>query len=135
MGLSNPPNSSPKRIRRASTITTSSIANNVTETNTIPLATSFVLQSVTVSTTARVRLYQTTAQLLTDANRASTVAPTGNHGLIFESIGSGLIPTQFSVVGANKESTPIADIPISITNQSGGSAIITVTANFTALED
>jgi hypothetical protein len=135
MGLSNPPNSSPKRIRRASTITTSSIANNVTETNTIPLATSFVLQSLTVSTTARVRLYQTTAQLLADANRASTVAPTGNHGLIFESIGSGLIPTQFSVVGANKESTPIADIPISITNQSGGSAIITVTANFTALED
>lgn len=138
MGLGNVPNVpnlSVNRTRRTSTISTLSIASNATDSGTIQIAKAFVLQSLNVSVAARVRLYQTTAQLLADAARPSTVAPTGNHGLIFESIGSGLIPTQFSVLGANKETNSTSNIPISITNQSGNTSFVTVIASFTPLED
>jgi hypothetical protein len=123
------------RSRKSTTINTTSLGNGLTAVGTIALAKAFLLHSVNLSTTARVRIYATAAQLTADAARASTTAPTGNHGLIFEAIGSSLIPTQFGVMGANKESTVSANLPIAITNQSGSTAAILIVASFTPLEN
>jgi hypothetical protein len=123
------------KTRKSTSIATTSVGNGLTAVGTIVLAKSFLLHSIATSALARVRIYQTMAQLTADAARASTTAPTGQHGLIFESIGSGLIQTQFSVIGANKEATVSNNLPISILNQSGATSVITIAASFTPLED
>ncbi|WP_310410562.1 hypothetical protein [Chamaesiphon sp. OTE_8_metabat_110] len=122
------------RSRKTTTITTSSIGNGLSAVGTIALAPAFLLHSISSTANARIRIYQTAAQLTADAARASTTAPVGNHGLIFEAIGSGVIPTQFGVVGANKEASLTANLPISIVNQSGSNNSFTLTASFTPLE-
>jgi hypothetical protein len=120
--------------RNSVTFTTTALGNGLTFTGSIAIAKSFVVHSIEASAAARIRLYQTSSQLAADNSRSSTIAPIGQHGLIFESIGAGLIQAQFAVLGANQELTPTNLIPISVVNQSGGTAIITVTIKFTALE-
>lgn len=122
------------RIRQSSTFITALIPNDGVAVGLIQLAKSFILHSVLISSLSRVRLYQTDAQRLSDKARSVSTAPTGQHGLIFEAIAAGLVQAQFGVLGSNQETPSSENIPISVVNQSGSAASITVTAIFTALE-
>jgi hypothetical protein len=120
--------------RAVKTLTTSSLDNNATFTGAIELAKTFTLNSISLSSQSRLRIYQTAAQLTADLSRPSITAPLGQHGLIAEFIGSGAMQAQSGVIGTNQELVPSDLIPFSITNLSGAAASITIEVNYLPLE-
>ncbi len=120
--------------RATATVTTASLANNAEEQLNITLSKGYHILSINCSLNARVRVYQTAAKRTSDAGRSSATAPTGNHGVVFEFLGSGTFAAQNSPVGFNLESVPTSAIPISVQNLSGSTTTITVTIIYLAIE-
>jgi hypothetical protein len=79
-------------------------------------------------------VYQTAAKRTADAGRGSATAPTGDHGVVFEFLGSGTFNAQNSPVGFNMETSPNPSIPIAVQNLSGSTAAITVTIVYLGIE-
>jgi hypothetical protein len=135
-----PTASSPSR-QTASHVTTSLLAfgsaTGTQEQSSISLAKSYRLLSVTTSVAARVRLYDRASKQAADATRAIGNRPTGDHGLMFEFVGS---PTLLScdvsppAIGSSMETTPTVTIPLTVDNLSATSGAITVTMLFFAQE-
>lgn len=117
---------------------TATLAHNATGNLTVELGRISLLIRVSTSHAARVRLYRTAAQRTADAARPIGIRPVGNHGLIFEgvtTVGTLNIDVLRELLAANAESPPVADMPIAVTNLSGGAQAITVTINKSTVQD
>lgn len=127
----------PYNVRQTGQHTTASLAALAVEQSSIVLAKSYRLLNVTTTVAARVRLYDRAAKQSADASRAIGTAPTGDHGLMYEFVGSGSLlsmDTTPPVFGSSMEATPVTSIPLTVDNLSGGTTAITVTLTFFALE-
>lgn len=97
---------------------------------------SYVLLKIQTSHAAWVRLYTDVASRTADSGRAEGVDPSPGAGVIAEVITTGAETILISpaTIGFNNETVPTTDIPIRVTNKSGGSADITVTVTILQLE-
>ncbi|GAA3730043.1 hypothetical protein GCM10022239_03320 [Leifsonia bigeumensis] len=107
------------------TYTTSSLANNASETATLDLGVGFTVLHFVSSNAARFRAYQSAAHRTADASRVVGVLPSGDHGLIFEDDGSAASNYAAVAVGGLLNGETLC--PISITNRSGATRTITIT--------
>ena len=116
--------------------TTASLANNSTGNLELTGYKSYALLKIQTSAACWVRLYTDQASRTADAARASNTDPSGNSGVIAEIIttGANTIVIAPAAIGFNNESTPTTDIPIAVTNRSGGSTSITVTLTVLQVE-
>lgn len=122
--------------RDTETYTTASLANNAEEAGEITLAIGYRLMKIQTDKACRVRMYATAAQQAADAARPIGTDPTGDHGLLFEYVATGAETVTLNpfVDGASMEVVPVADIPISVQNRSGGSGTVAVTLTFQVTE-
>lgn len=115
--------------RTTATITTASLAANVSEAGTVTLANGYRLLSITTNRPARVRLYTAVGYRNADASRAIGTYPTGDHGLVVEYItASGLLSAVLSPVvdGYDSKATPDGTAAYQITNLDSGAGVVTV---------
>lgn len=110
---------------------TTSLAPNASTNLDFSLAKEFIVLKISTSLKARVRAYTTAANRTADSNRDTSVAPTGEHGVIFDVETEGTAPncswTLFpKAIGANEETTPTTTIPFRVTNLDTNSGVITV---------
>lgn len=116
--------------RKTVTVNIDSLANNATANILVPLAKGFTIYRTDTSIPYRVRLYSTAAYRTADAARQPGTAPTGDHGVILDTLttaeklydSAAPYPT-----GVNLEAVPSANIPAAITNKSGSTQAGTVT--------
>jgi hypothetical protein len=119
------------------TFTSSSLANNVTQTIDInPAGKVYIINNVITSAACNLRIYGNSAKRIADAIRPTGVIPTGEHGLMFElsldssNLDWGLVPPATC---CNNDS-PIAGVSyITIRNMSGSTQAITVTLSVVVL--
>ncbi len=125
-----------KPVRGTAQATTSVISNGASENATITGYKSYVLMKIQTSAAAWIRLYTTTSARTSDASRSQGQDPNPGSGVIAEVITTGAQTVLMSpgVLGFNDESTPTTDIPITVTNLSGGNSAITVTLTLLKLE-
>lgn len=99
---------------------------------------SYVLLSIVTSHACRVRIYTTAAARTADASRAEGVAPSQSAGVIADLVATGAqtIVLAPGVFGHNEESSPnpTTNIPVAITNKSGGTANVVATLSVLQLE-
>ncbi len=115
---------------------TESLSDEASETGVVELAKSFALLSISVDVACWVRLYQTDDAMTADSARLLTEDPAPGAGVIIDAFltEAGTLRLSPVVWGNSLESTPSADIPIRVTNLSGGSEVITVDFNVLAVE-
>ena len=115
--------------------TTPNLATNATHNGTLPLTRSFEALAVTLSQSARLRLYSTSAARTADASRPTSTPPTPGAGVILDIAltEAGTQTLDPHAHGANMEATPTANIPYALTNL-GASAAITATITFVPKE-
>lgn len=86
---------------------------------------------------ARVRVYSTDAARTTDLARGIGIMPTSGSGVIAEAIttpsGLSIVMTPMASF-ANMEIPPVGNLPITVTNLSGGTTVVTVTFAVTQFE-
>lgn len=123
--------------RATAVYTTASLADGAEETGTVAMATAYRILRVQLDEPARVRVYATAAQRTADAARPIGTDPTGDHGLMFEFVGTDLLLaatlTPFAD-GASMEAVPSVNIPIAVTNMSGLTDTIQVTFTYLRTE-
>lgn len=107
---------------RTVTYTTSSLANNASETVELDFGVGFTLLHFESSHAIRVRAYQSVAHRTADASRAVRVLPSGDHGLIFEDDGSAVSDYATVAVGGLLSGETLC--PIAVTNRSGSTRTI-----------
>jgi hypothetical protein len=98
---------------------------------------SYALLKILVDQPAWVRIYTDTASRSADSSRAEGVDPTPGSGVIAEVITTSAAQTVLispGTIGFNNEGTPLASIPIAVTNKSGTTRTITVTLTVLQLE-
>lgn len=117
--------------------TTSTISDSASASLDIAGYKGYGLYQIETSVAARVRVYANDASRLADASRAEGTDPADNSGLISEVVTtSGSLDKLVSpgTIGFNAESPVTTNIPILVTNKSGGNAAITVTLTAIKLE-
>lgn len=122
--------------RNIASLTTLNLASLDKYVGSIVLAKSFLLLKVTTNISTRISLYSRLDKQTQDLGRNIGVKPVGQHGLILEAITaqnnlSYVLSPQ--VIGASCEDTPTELIPITITNLSANTALITVTLEYIIL--
>lgn len=123
--------------RTTASVITSTIADSATDaTKNITGYKGYLLLKIETSAAAWVRIYTDNASRTADAGRSELTDPTPGSGVIAEVITTGAESVIMSpaVFGFNNESSPTTDIPIAVTNKSGGSAAITVTITIIQME-
>ena len=128
---------SSSRTRTTANVTTGSIANNSSTDATITGFKTYALYKIQTTAASWVRLYTDTASRTADASRTQGVDPAPEAGVVAEIITTGADTVLMSpfVGGFNNESSPTTDIPIKVTNLSGGSTTFTITLTLLQLED
>tara|TARA_Y200000002_G_scaffold258909_1_gene214689 strand:+ start:247 stop:3111 length:2865 start_codon:yes stop_codon:yes gene_type:complete len=128
---------SASRTRTTANVTTGSIANNSSTDATITGFKTYALYKIQTTAASWVRLYTDTASRTADASRTQGVDPAPDAGVVAEIITTGADTVLMSpfVGGFNNESSPTTDIPIRVTNLSGGSTTFTITLTLLRLED
>jgi len=127
-------------VRQSVTVTTLSLAPQVTEHDTVTIALSFTLLSVTVDQFCRVRLYSTAAARDADANRViGTNPPIGSESELIADLflngNTGLDWTMSpAAYGFNNDNPPSTNSYIAITNMAGSASIINVTLTYVPVE-
>ena len=116
--------------------TTASLSNGATGNLTITGYKSYALLKIQTSAAAWVRLYTDTASRTADASRLEGTDPTPGSGVIAEVITTGAQTILISpgTIGFSNEGTPDTNIPVAVTNKSGGTTTITVTLTAIQLE-
>lgn len=115
--------------RTTASVTTASLAPLAAATGTVTLANSYRLLRITLTRPARVCLYSTTAKRDADTRPIGTV-PTGNHGLMYEFVGSAALLTMDCspmADGFDGKATPDGAIPYTITNLDSATGTVGVT--------
>jgi hypothetical protein len=123
--------------RKTVTVTTGSLANNATaNVNITNAAKSYALLKIQTDKAAWVRLYVSDATRTADASRAQSTDPAPDAGVIAEVVTSGAQTVLISPgsIGFNNESTPTMTIPCTVTNLSGSTGTVTVTATIVRIE-
>ena len=118
-------------VRETATLTTGILNNLAWETGTFSMATSFEILQVEISSTARIRLYNTAANRDTDVLRSVYQAATQGMGLILD-INATIVLSQSldpHAHGSNMDVSPSDSIYYTVTNN-GTLASITVTFSF-----
>lgn len=97
---------------------------------------SYALLKIQTSAAAWVRLYTNEAARIADATRNEGADPSLGSGIIAEVITTGAetVIISPSTIGFNDESPATTNIPVRVTNKSGGTAAITVTLTLLQLE-
>jgi len=133
--------SSSSATRAVVQLTTSSLANNDTETDSIAMAKTFQLLIVQVSNYARVRLYSTLAARTADAGRGVGLpVPWGSMSGVIADISMtpalGILTWMMSpaALGFNDDSPVTQTIYAAITNLSGSPTTIMVTLTYLQME-
>lgn len=123
--------------RTTASVATSTLADAATDdTKSITGYKGYLLLKIQTSAAAWVRVYTDNASRTADSGRSELTDPTPGSGVIAEVITTGAETVIMSpaVFGFNNESSPTTDIPIAVTNKSGGSAAITVTVTIIQME-
>ena len=121
------------------TETSSSLADAATDSSVdITGFKSYGLYSVTANNACWIRIYDSNASRTADINAGRTqgVDPAPNAGVIAEAVftQSGTVKFTPGVFGFNDESTPTTNIPVAVTNNSGGTTTIDITLRLIQLE-
>jgi len=117
--------------------TTNLLASGWSESLDIPAYKGYALYKIQTSASAWVRVYTNSAKRTADSSRSVSVDPDANAGVVAEVIhSSGASTSVFApaVIGFNDEASPVASIPIVVTNIGASSANITVTITCVKLE-
>lgn len=123
--------------RDVATLTTGSLANGAEVQTTVEMSYGYRLYRIETDKPARVRLYGNAAKQAADASRPVGTDPTGDHGLLFEFVTTVSVLSSYLsplVDGANFESPPTVDTPITVTNLSGSSGTVTVDLTYAVTE-
>jgi hypothetical protein len=112
------------------------LANQASGTYNITGYVGYGLYKIQTSVAAWVVIYDSVASSTADSSRAITTDPTPGSGVIAEAITTGSQTVKFTpaVMGYSDESPPTSNIPIKLTNLSGGTTAITVTLTLIRLE-
>ena len=118
-------------VRETATLTTGMLNNLAWETGTFSMATSFEILQVELSSTARIRLYNTAANRDTDVLRSVYQAATQGMGLILDINATAILSQSLDphAHGSNMDVSPSDSIYYTVTNN-GALASITVTFTF-----
>jgi hypothetical protein len=105
------------------------VADNATGNTSLTGFKAYHIFKIQTSHAAWIRVYSDTTSRTNDAGRSQLVDPSPNAGVIAEIISTGSETVIFTpaAVGFSNEITPDTNIPIAVTNLSGGSATINVT--------
>ena len=108
---------------------TASLANSATGNIDITGYRGYALYRIATSAAAWVRIYTDQASRVGDLSRSENTDPGTNSGVVAEVIttGANTIVIAPAAIGFNNEATPTTNIPISVTNKSGSTGVITVT--------
>lgn len=123
--------------RSTAAVTTSSLANGSTDSSkSITGFKSYALLKIQTSAACWIRLYTDNASRTADLSRSELTDPLPGAGVIAEAITTGAetIILSPATIGFNNETSPTTDIPITVTNKSGGTTTITVTLTLLQLE-
>lgn len=114
--------------RSTATITTASLAVDASESGTVTLTNGYRLLKIITNRPARVRLYTLAAKRDADAARAIGTDPTGDHGLVMETVTTASllsIEATPAIDGYDGKTTPDGVIPYHVTNKDSGAGIVT----------
>ena len=116
--------------------TTASLANNATGSISITGYKTYMMYKINTNAAAWVRFYITDAARTADASRSQGIDPSAGAGVIAEVItaGSETVILSPGVLGYNDDATPTTTIYVAVTNLSGSTRTITVTATLLQLE-
>jgi hypothetical protein len=116
--------------------TTASLANNATGSISITGFKTYMMYKINTNAAAWVRFYITNAARSADASRSQGDDPSAGAGVIAEVItaGSETVILSPGVLGYNDDATPTTTIYVAVTNLSGSTRTITVTATLLQLE-
>lgn len=123
--------------RKTVTVTTGSLANNASaNVNITNAAKSYALLKIETDKAAWVRLYVSDATRTADASRTQSTDPASDAGVVAEVVTSGAQTVLISPgsIGFNNESSPTTTIPCTVTNLSGLTGTVTVTATIVRIE-
>jgi hypothetical protein len=118
-------------VRETATLTTGMVNNLARATGTFSMATSFEILHVELSSTARIRLYNTAAKRDEDVLRSVYQAPSQGMGLILDINATTVLSQSLDphAHGSNMDVSPSDSIYYTVTNN-GALASITVTFIF-----
>ena len=122
--------------RATANASTGTLADGAAANVSIGAAKSYLLLKVQTSAAAWVTLYTDTSSRSSDSTRLETTDPAPGSGVIAEVI-TNAASTQIitpGVMGWNDDATPGTQVYAKVVNKSGGSANITVTITYVALE-
>ena len=116
--------------------TTGNLTSGTTGYCQIAAYTSYLLSKVVTDRPAWVRIYSSTAARTNDLTRTDSTDALPGTGVIAEVIttGSQTILITPGTIGFNSTDTPTTDIYVAVVNNSGGTAVITVTLSILQLE-
>jgi hypothetical protein len=122
--------------RAAVAATTASLANTATGNITITGYKGYMLYKIQTSAAAWVRIYTDTTSRTADATRVEGADPSPGSGVVAEVITTGAQTILISpgALGFSNEAVPNTNIPVTVTNKSGGTTTITVTLTAVQLE-
>ena len=122
--------------RTTANATTSSLVVGASGNITITAAKTYSLLKIQTSAAAWVTLYTDSTSRSNDSSRNQTTDPTPGSGVIAEVITTGAA-TQImtpGIIGWNNDGTPSTNVYAKVKNTGSGSAAITVTLHYLALE-
>lgn len=120
------------KIRAVANFTTAVLDDDAQETGTVDLARTYMVLKVTTDVPARVRLYRDTASRTADAARLTSVAPTGNHGVVLDVVTTlEDLEWLIDVPGSSE----LVACPYLVDNLSGSSSAVDVNITYVELED
>jgi len=124
--------------RKSISYTTGSLADGASEDFTLALGFGFVIERITTTFKAWVRGYNTPAYRTSDASRAITQPPTGEHGVIFDVYLNDAANLTIDIMngrfGTDLQGTRDGNIAFTLQNKSGGTQTIQVTLDYLELE-
>ena len=124
--------------RQSAQGTTSSIGIGSVTNLTIPVAKTYMLHQVGVSTAAWVRIYTDSSSRELDASRSETIDPEPGSGVVAEVITTGISTIALmtpSIIGFNNDSPPNTNVYLSITNKGTSAQPIVVNLTYLSLEN
>lgn len=116
----------------SATLTTASLAPAANAQTAIAMNETYRAFSVSTSLSARVRLYATAAQQAADVGRAIGIDADPANGVLLDyaTVGGRSFVLSPFVDGASLETTPVANIPMTVTNLSATTGPIDVTVGY-----
>lgn len=114
-------------------VTTGTLADGTYADVLLPLGRTYLLYQLTATTPCWARGYLTPDDRTADGSRGQAQDPTPGAGVVFELIGTSARWSQ-AVAGWDAQSTPNGQVAVRVTNLSGATTALTLTATFLTLE-